>query len=481
MGVEFDLVVRRGLVVAADGRTVADVAIAGGRIAAVGKGLGTGRVEIDATGQLVLPGAIDSHCHIAQESSTGLLTADDFHSATVAAACGGTTTVIPFAAQHRGQSLRDVVREYHRRAANKAIIDYGFHLIVSDPDERALREDLPALIAEGCTSFKIFMTYEALKLTDRQILSVLQVARDERALVLVHAENHDAIAWTTQRLLAEGRTAPKYHAESRPAIAEREAVHRIISLAEMSGASLFVVHVSSAEALEQIRWARARGLPVFAETCPQYLVFTAEDLDRPGFEGAKYVFSPPARDRVSQEALWEGLKERVLDIVTSDHAPYRFDNVDGKAVHGTSAPFPKIPNGMPGLETYAPVLFSEGVRSGRLTLERFVALTATNAARIYGLYPRKGTIEPGADGDIAIWDPEVKVTISNTSLHHRMDYTPYEGMTVTGWPVVTISRGEVVWREGRVSARLGRGVFLPRERFSLPSPAVLVRQTKVPA
>jgi dihydropyrimidinase len=478
MGVTFDLVVRNGTVVTAADRIRADVAIAAGLIAAVGPGLGPGREEIDASGRLVLPGGIESHCHVAQKSSTGLMTADDFHTATLAAVCGGTTTIIPFAAQHRGQSLRDVVTEYHRRATGKAVIDYGFHLIVSDPTERALVEDLPALIHEGCTSFKIFMTYEALKLTDRQILSVMDVARNERALVLVHAENHDAIAWASERLLAEGKTSPKYHAVSRPAAVEREAVHRIITLAELAGVNLLIVHVTSGDALEQIRWARGRGLPIYAETCPQYLFFSPDDLDRPGFEGAKYVFSPPPRDHASQNALWRGLEDGTLDVFSSDHAPYRFHDADGKAVHGTDAPFTKIPNGMPGLETSLPLLFSEGVGTGRLTLEQFVALSATNAARIYGLYPRKGTIAPGADADLAIWDPEARVTITNAALHHRMDYTPYEGRTVTGWPVVTISRGEILWRDGQVAAQPGRGLFLARERFSLSSPAMLSQPVK---
>jgi dihydropyrimidinase len=473
MSTSFDLVVRHGTVVTASGRMQADVAIAHGKIAAIGERLAAGREEIDASGRLVMPGGIDSHCHVAQESSTGLMTADDFLSATRAAVGGGTTTIIPFAAQHRGQSLRDVVREYHRRASNRAIIDYGFHMIVSDPDERTLRHDLPTLIEEGCTSFKIFMTYEALKLSDRQILEIMDVARRESALVLVHAENHDLIAWAIQRLLADGKTAPKYHATARPAAAEREAVHRIIALAEVVGVNLLIVHVTSAESLEQIRWARARGLPIYAETCPQYLFFTADDLDRPGFEGAKYVFSPPARDRVSQAALWNGLQKGELDVFSSDHAPYRFGDVDGKAVHGTDAPFSKIPNGMPGLETCLPLLFSEGVARGRITLEQFVALSATNAARIYGLYPRKGVIAQGADADLAIWDPEVRVTITNKLLHHRMDYTPYEGFTVTGWPTVTISRGDVVWRDGQIKAEPGRGLFLPRDRFSLPSPDTL--------
>ena len=473
MAAAFDLVVRNGTVVSAEGRDTVDIGVCDGRIARIDRRLPAGTVDLDASGQLVLPGAIDSHCHVAQRSSTGLMTADDFESATRAAACGGTTTIIPFAAQHRGQPLREVVDDYRRSAEGKAIVDYGFHLIVSDPDERALTVDLPALIREGCTSFKVFMTYEALKLTDRQILDVLQVAREQQALVLVHAENHDAVAWSTARLMRAGHTAPKFHAAARPDIAEREAVHRMISLSEVVGAAVLVVHVSGDAALEQIRWARGRGLPIFAETCPQYLCFTEASLDRPGFEGAKFIFSPPPRTVRDQQALWRGCARGDLDVMSSDHAPYRFGAVDGKAVHGTDAPFPKVPNGMPGLETCLPVVFSEGVVAGRLTLEQFVALSSTNAARIYGMHPRKGTLAVGADADIAIWDPERRVTITNDRLHHHMDYTPYEGMTVTGWPVVTVSRGDVLWREGVLTATPGRGRFLARDRFTLGLPAAL--------
>jgi dihydropyrimidinase len=465
----FDLVIRNGEVLSGVGRAApvhADVGIRDERIVRVAPGLESGRLEIDASGKLVLPGAIDAHCHVAQKSSTGLITADDFLTATGSAACGGTTTIIPFAAQHRGDSLREVVREYSRRA-EPAMVDYGFHLIVSDPNRRTLEEDLPELIGEGCTSFKVFTTYDALKLADSQILDVLAVARQQNALVMVHAENSDAIAWVTRRLLDARHTTPRFHADSRPAAAEREAVHRMITLSEIVGAPLMIVHVSSAEALEQIRWARARDLPVYAETCPQYLFLTTADLNRPGFEGAKYVFSPPARDRASQEALWTALQEGTIDVFSSDHAPYRFNDSQGKAVHGTDAPFPEIPSGVPGLETCFPLLFSEGVATGRLTLQRFVELSATNAARLYGLYPRKGAIAPGADADVAIWDPSADVTITNDRLHHRMDYTPYEGMRVKGWPVVTISRGEVVWADGELRGRPGRGVFLRRQPFAI--------------
>jgi dihydropyrimidinase len=458
----FDLVVRNGLVVTEAASVAADVGVAGGRIAAIGRGLDRGAEEIDASGKLVLPGGIDSHCHVEQESSTGLMTADDFYSATVAAACGGVTTIVPFAAQHRGQDLREVAARYRARARDKAVIDYAFHLIVSDPTPAAVAEHLPALIAEGYPSFKVYTTYDALKLTDRQLLEVMALGARERAVVMVHAENADAIAWAAERLVAAGHTAPRYHAESRPVAVEREAVHRVATLAGLTGATILVVHVSCREALDEIRAARARGVSILAETCPQYLALTVDELNRPGFEAAKFLCSPPLRDRPDLAALWEGLADGSIDVLSSDHAPYRLDDPAGKAVNGKDAPFTRIPNGVPGLETCLPVVFSEGVGRGRITLAQFVALSATNAARIYGLLPRKGVIAVGADADIAIWDPERDTTITNERLHHRMDYTAFEGMRVRGWPVVTISRGDVVWRDGAVAAQPGRGRFVAR-------------------
>ncbi|MGE5359037.1 MAG: dihydropyrimidinase [Bacteroidales bacterium] len=458
----FDLVVRNGLVATDTGGFHADVGIRDGTIVAVDSALGEGAAEIDASGKLVLPGGIDSHCHVEQESSSGLMTADDFHSATVAAACGGTTTIVPFAAQHRGQDLREVAARYRERACHTAIVDYSVHLIVSDPTADALRQHLPALIADGYPSFKVYTTYDALKLTDRQLIDVMTVARDQRAVVMVHAENHDAIAWAAERLVAEGRTAPLYHAHARPVAVEREAVHRVAALAELSGATVLVVHVSSRQALDEIRAARSRGARVYAETCPHYLLLTADELRRPGFEAAKFLCSPPLREAEDLDALWQGLSDGSIDVLSSDHAPYRLNDPLGKAVHGPDAPFTRIPNGVPGLETCLPVVFSEGVGRGRLTLERFVAISATNAARIYGLFPRKGTIQPGSDADLAIWDPDVETTITNERLHHRMDYTAFEGMRVRGWPVVTISRGEVIQRDGAVTAEAGRGRFIAR-------------------
>lgn len=463
-----DLLVRGGTVVTASDAFAADVAVRDGRIVAIGTGLGPARQTIEASGRLVLPGGVDTHCHVEQRSSTGLMTADDFYTATVSAACGGTTTIVPFAAQHRGQSLAAVVADYRQRAAARAVVDYAFHLIVSDPTRRALDEELPALVAEGHASLKVYMTYEALKLSDRQMLDVLAAARRAGALVMVHAENSDLVAWETERLVAQGRTAPRFHADARPAIAEAEATSRAIAMASHVGSALFVVHVTCRQAVDSIARARACGAEVYAETCPQYLLLTAADLDRPGFEGAKFICSPPLRSREDQEALWRALRDGTLDVLSSDHAPYRFDDPAGKRAHGADAPFSRVPSGVPGLEVRLPLLFSEGVRAGRLDLHRFVAVTATTPARIFGLYPQKGTIAVGSDADLAIWDPEAEVRIAIDRLHDAMDYTPYEGRTVRGWPVMTISRGEVVWDQGEIRAGRGRGRLVPRR----PRPTV---------
>jgi dihydropyrimidinase len=468
---EFDLVIRGGTIATAADVFEGDLGVRAGRIAAMGESLAAGRTEIDARGNYVLPGGVDAHCHLDQPSSDGSVCADDFRSGTLAAACGGTTTVIPFALQFKGQSVRAAVEDYHRRAAGKAFIDYAFHLIVSDPSPSVLREELPALIREGYTSFKIYMTYDDLKLSDRQALEVLAVARRERALVMVHAENSDVIGWLTDTLEAAGHTAPRYHAAARPKVVEREATHRAISLSEVVGVPILIVHVSASDAVKQIRWAQGRGLPIYAETCPQYLFLSEEDLAKPGFEGAKCLCSPPPRGKDNQAAIWRGLRNGVFQLFSSDHAPTRYDDPRGKKIRGEQASFRYVPNGVPGIETRLPLLFSAGVMHRRLELTRFVALTATNPARIYGLYPRKGTLAIGADADIVIWDPKRSDVIANEHLHHAVDFTPYEGMRVTGWPTTTISRGEIVYRDGLVVATPGRGQFL---RCGTPGPARLI-------
>ncbi|PLK48091.1 dihydropyrimidinase [Uliginosibacterium sp. TH139] len=467
---DFDLVIRNARCVTAADVFDADIGIKDGRIAALGQHLAPGHEEIDAAGRYVLPGGVDGHCHLDQPMNDGSVMADDFLSGTRSAACGGTTTVIPFACQMKGQSLRAAVEDYHQRAGDKACIDYSFHLIVSDPTPQILTEELPALIREGYTSFKIYMTYDDLKLNDRQILEVLSVARDEGAMVMLHAENSDCIAWLTERLLAAGKTAPTYHAASRPMLVEREATHRAIALAELVDVPILIVHVSGREAVEQIQWAQAQGLKVYAETCPQYLFLTADDLGlgEHDHHGAKCICSPPPRDAANQQVIWDGLQSGVFAVFSSDHAPFRFDDQQGKFVAGQDAAFNQIPNGIPGLETRLALLFSAGVLSGRLDICEFVALTSTNVAKMYGLYPRKGSIAIGADADLVIWDTGLERIIRNADLHHAVDYTPYEGQCVQAWPRTTLSRGKVVADAGSFLGAQGHGQFLPCD---LPAPA----------
>src|SRR5688500_589458 len=448
MSTPFDLVVRNAVAVTAGDIQRCDIGVREGRIAALADRLDGGSAEIDAAGRYVPPGRAARHCHLDQPMPEPMRMADDFESGTRSAACGGTTTVIPFAVQAKGHSLAAAVDDYHRRAAGRACIDYAFHLIVTDPSPAVLRDELPSLIRGGCSSFKLYMTYDDLKLTDAQILDVLEVARREGAMVMVHGEYWDMIAWLTDRLTAAGRTAPKFHADSRPRPVEREATHRAITLSELLDVPILIVHVSSAEAVEQIRWAHGRGLNIYAETCPQYLFLTADDLGSDGYHGAKCVCSPPPRDQANQQRIWDGLANGVFHVFSSDHAPFRYDDPHGKKLGGREVAFPYNPNGIPGLETRLPLLFSEGVLKGRIDLHQFVALTASNPARMYGLYPRKGTIAVGSDADLVIWDDKRETTIRNSALHHAVDYTPYEGRRITGWPALTLSRGEVVWSDG---------------------------------
>ena len=456
----FDLVIRNALVATASDTFTADIGVSDGRIVQLGTGLAHGVREIDALGRVVTPGGVDAHCHLDQPMEAPVRMADGFESGTRSAACGGTTTVIPFAAQAKGQSLRAAVEDYHRRAEGRAHVDYAFHLIVSDPTPQVLTEELPALIREGYSSFKVYMTYDDLKLDDGQILDVLDIAREHGAMAMVHAENADCIEWLTKKLEAAGRTAPRFHAHSRPMLVEREATHRAIALSELVDVPILIVHVSGREAVEQIRWARSHGLKVFSETCPQYLFLSAEDLGIDNsYMGARCVCSPPPRDKRNQEVIWNGLADGLFTLFSSDHAPFNYDAPEGKKPGGEEVTFRHIPNGIPGLETRMPLLYSEGVLGGRITLNRFVELTSTNPAKAYGLHPRKGTIAVGSDADLVIWD-ERPVTIRNEQLHHDVDYTPYEGMKLQAWPAFTLARGEVVWDGQSFHPRQGRGQFL---------------------
>lgn len=468
---DFDLTVRNGIVVTSTDTFSADIGIQDGVIVAVEPDLLPGKRDIDAAHRFVMPGGIDSHCHIEQLSGMGLMCADDFYSGSVSAAFGGTTTIIPFAAQHRGKRLPEVIADYTRRAEEKAVIDYGFHLIVANPDEATLAHDLPAAIRDGITSFKVFMTYDALKLDDYQFLEVLSVAREAGALVMVHAENNDMIRWLAQRLIAEGKKAPKYHAAAHTSIAETEAAHRAIQLARLVDTPLLIVHVSGGETVKLIDSARQFGLSIHGETCPQYLFLTADDLDLPGVEGAKFCCSPPPRTKEAQEQLWSGLKHGTLAMYSSDHAPYRFDET-GKLPYGEATTFKQMANGVPGLEVRLPLLFSEGVGKARITLNEFVALGSTNHARTYGLYPRKGEIQVGSDADLAIWNPDVEKTLSTAMLHDNVGYTPYEGRKVRGWPEIVISRGRVVVENETLQVERGSGRFIAR---STPEPVLSKR------
>jgi dihydropyrimidinase len=442
-----DLVITGAKVVTASGTTMCDIGITEGKIATLGTGL-EGAEIIDAAGLIALPGGIDSHVHISQPSGPGIEMADDFSSGTRAAACGGNTTILPFCLPEEGMTLREAVADYRVKAEGNCLTDVSFHLIVKETDPVTLGQDLPALIADGYTSFKVFMTYEGLALSDRQILEVMSVAKAQGAMVMVHAENEDAIDFLRDQAERSGETGPYHHATTRPVPVEREATHRAISLAEIAGVPLTIVHVSNGEAMEEIQRARQRGLTVFAETCPQYITLTADDLDRDGFEGAKYVCSPPPRTSDEWGNIWRGIEQGTFDLFSSDHCPFRFVDTAGKNAPGARNSFRNIPNGIPGVETRLPILFSEGVVKGRLSLERFAALTATNHARLYGLYPRKGAIMVGADADIALWDPGLTKPIRQSDLHHGTDYTPWEGFEVTGWPVRTILRGVTTMLDG---------------------------------
>ncbi|MGJ4999626.1 dihydropyrimidinase [Bradyrhizobium sp. HKCCYLS3077] len=457
----FDTVIRNGTVATASDTFKADVAIKQGRIAAIGEAITDADEVVDASGLLVLPGGIDSHVHISQPSGPGIVMADDFESATRAAAFGGNTFVMPYCLQEKGQPLRAALKDYHALADKACYVDHSFHLIIADPSDSVLGQELPALVADGYSSLKIFMTYEGLALNDYEILGVLQVARETGALVQIHAENYDAIRFLTDRLEREGKIAPYYHGKSRPIPVEREATHRAISLAELIDVPIVIVHVSNREAMEEIRRAQARGLKIHGETCPQYLVLTEEDMQGLNMEGAKYVCSPPPRDKASQEACWEGLQRGVFSLFSSDHCPFRYDDEAGKLTPKGRTSFRWVPNGIPGVETRLPILFSEGVTKGRITLNQFVAFTATNHAKTYGL-KGKGSIAIGYDADIALWDPNKTAKISQAGLHHGSDYTPYEGIEISGWPVATMLRGKFVVRDGKLVGAKGDGRYVTR-------------------
>ena len=456
----YDLLIRGGRVATASDVFEADVAIAGETIAAIGRGLQGARREIDARGKLVLPGGVDSHAHIEQLSAAGIMNADTFESATVSAAFGGTTTVIPFAAQHVGMKLPQVLEDYHALAKKGAVIDYAFHMIIADPTKETLETDLPALIKQGHASIKIFMTYDRLKIDDEPLLDILLAARDNGAMLCAHAENHGIISWMVKRLLARGYTQPKYHAISHARVSEAEAFNRLIGMAALIDQPIMIFHVSTAEGAKVIRDARGRGTEGVCRDLSA-ISFPHRRRSRQARRGRRQMDVQPAAARASdQEALWQALALGDLQTISSDHAPYRFDET-GKLRAGPNPNFKQVANGLPGLEVRLPLLFDAMVSKGRLGLEKFVELTATAPAKIYNLHPRKGSIAVGADADIAIWDPQREVTLSDAMMHDLAGYTPFAGRKLRGWPVTVLSRGRVIV-VGRQTFGRGRFRSFPR-------------------
>jgi len=461
----FDTIIVNGRVVTATDTYASDVAITKGKIAAVGQSLpheNAGQI-IDAAGKYVLPGGIDVHTHLDMPFG-GTTSADDFETGTRAAAFGGTTTLIDFAIQYKGQTLRTAFDTWMKKAADKAVSDYSFHCIITDLADAQL-EEMNALVREGVTSFKLFMAYPGVfMLDDASIFKALRATGKNGGLVCMHAENGGAIDVIVQQALAEGKKAPKYHALTRPTTAEAEATARAIALAEMAGSPVYIVHLSCNDALEKVREARDRGLPVYAETCPQYLYLSIENFDVPGFEGAKYVFTPPLREKWHQEKLWNGLKRDHLQVVSTDHCPFCFK--EQKELGRDD--FTKIPNGGPGVEHRMSLIYSGGVAKGRFSVNRFVELVSTTPAKLFGLYPRKGTIAVGSDADVVIFDPDRTHTISVKTHHMRVDYSMFEGIQVTGVPAAVLSRGRLIVEGDKFLGRAGAGEFLKRSTYAQP-------------
>jgi dihydropyrimidinase len=455
----FDLVITDGTLVTAEATTQADLGIRDGQIAAIGKRL-AGLETIDATGMLVLPGAVDEHVHL-QMPVGEFTSSDDFYTGTVAAACGGTTAVVDFVEPRPGQPLLEALAARRAEADGRAVVDYGLHMTLSRAADETLAQ-VPDCIAAGAASFKLYMAYEGIRLDDGGLLRALTALRVQGGRVLVHAENHHAIAYLTVQALAQGRTGPENHPLTRPDWMEAEAVHRLLALARVTGTPLVVAHLSCALGLEAVRKAKARGQAAWVETCPQYLLLDEKEYRRPDFEGAKFVMAPPPRTEADRSALWAGLAAGDVDTVATDHCPFFYET---QKTRGRDD-FSRIPGGAPGIETRLALLYTHGVRAGRITPERWVEVCCTEPARRFGLAPRKGTLAVGADADVVIFDPERQVTLSYKTLHQNVDYCPYEGWQVQGYPLTVLSRGEVIVRDGEFVGTVGRGRFLKTEALN---------------
>jgi dihydropyrimidinase len=454
--------IRNGRIVTAVDDYDADILIENGKVALIGRNLAIDADHaIDARGRLVIPGGIDPHTHM-ELPFGGTFASDTFETGTIAAAHGGTTTIIDFAVQSKGQSLAQAIDAWHKKAEGRTSIDYGFHLICTDlPDSRL--PEMKQLISEGISSFKLFMAYPGVFLVDDGTIYKAMVAAGEAGgLICMHAENGVVIDVLVKRALAEGKTAPKYHALTRPTKAEAEGVHRAIALAEIAHSPVYIVHLSCDDSLEEVTRARDLGAPAYAETCPQYLFLDQTAYESPGFEGAKFVMTPPIREKWNQDKLWRGLQFNDLQVVSTDHCPFCFKEQKELGLND----FSKIPNGGPGVEHRMSLVYNGGVASGRIGLNRFVEIVSTSAARIFGLFPRKGTIAVGSDADIVVFDPNEEMTISAKTHHMNVDYSCYEGMTIKGVTKTVLSRGEVIIDEGKYVGRPGMGQFLKRGLFN---------------
>ncbi|PFA67787.1 dihydropyrimidinase [Bacillus sp. AFS015802] len=457
-----DKIIQNGIIVTATDTYKADILIQDGKIAAIGRGFDTGNREvIDASGRYIFPGGIDPHTHLEMPFG-GTVSKDDFESGTIAAAFGGTTTLIDFCLTNKGEPLQNAIDTWHQKSRDKAVIDYSFHLMIGEINEDVLTQLPEVMDQEGITSFKVFMAYKnVFQADDETLFRTLVAARELGALVMVHAENGDVIEYLTEKALEEGKTEPIYHALTRPPELEGEATGRAAKLTGLADSQLYVVHVSCSEAVEQITTARSKGLNVWGETCPQYLVLDQSYLERPHFEGAKYVWSPPLREKWHQEVLWNALKSGQLQTLGSDQCSFDFQ---GQKDLGKDD-FTKIPNGGPIIEDRVSILFSEGVEKGRISLNQFVDIMSTRSAKLFGLYPQKGTIAVGSDADIVIFDPDAERVISAETHHMAADYNPFEGMKVKGEPVSVLSRGEYVIKDKQFAGKQGSGQYIKRAKY----------------
>ncbi|WP_125152059.1 dihydropyrimidinase [Clostridium rectalis] len=452
----YDTIIKNGIIVTEGDTVKGDIGIKKGKIVTISESLqGAEGKIIDASGKYIFPGGIDPHTHM-DMPFCGTFSSDDFITGTKAAACGGTTTIVDFAIQPKGKTLKDTVKIWREKSDKKSCIDYGIHIVITDMNDTIMRE-IPDIIKEGYSSFKLFMTYDGMKVDDDTLMKTLMHVTRSGGLTCVHAENYYVIDYYTKKFLKEGKIEPKYHAISRPELCEGEAVGRAIKLAQICKAPLYIVHNTCEASTSEIARARERGYPVMGETCPQYLFLSNENYEEPGFNGSKYVMSPPLRNRENWPVLWKGLQNNTLQVVSTDHCPFFI-----KQKEMGLDDFTKIPNGVPGVELRMCLMYNYGVREGRISLQRFVELTSTNAAKIFGMYPQKGTIAVGCDADIVIFDPNKELTITHKNLNENVDYTPYEGFKIKGYPIITLSQGEIVAKYGKFIGKEGAGKFIKR-------------------